>query len=145
MNKKIVEEAEKWLGTPHINGARVKGSGVDCGQLLIAAAEDSGALPEGTVTTGIYSPDWPLHRSEEKYLEKITEYCDKVEGPPEAGDFALFKFGRCVSHGGIVVNWPLIIHSFLGLGVIYSDFDDAMLCDKRGRTRLAGVYRLRKD
>lgn len=40
--KEIAKAALPWLGTPHVNQARVRGRGVDCGMLLIAALEDSG-------------------------------------------------------------------------------------------------------
>ena len=33
--EKIAKEAAAWLGTPHINGAKVKGRGVDFCMLLI--------------------------------------------------------------------------------------------------------------
>ena len=33
--EKIAKAAAEWLGTPHINGAKVKGRGVDCGMLLM--------------------------------------------------------------------------------------------------------------
>ena len=35
--EKIAAAAMPWLGTPHVNQARVKGIGVDCGMLLIGA------------------------------------------------------------------------------------------------------------
>lgn len=42
--EKIAKAAAAWLGTPHINGAKVKGRGVDCGMLLIGCVEDAGLL-----------------------------------------------------------------------------------------------------
>lgn len=42
--EKIALAAREWLGTPHVNGARVKGKGVDCGMLLIGALEDAGVI-----------------------------------------------------------------------------------------------------
>lgn len=57
--EKIAKAAAAWLGTPHINGAKVKGRGVDCGMLLIGCAEDAGLLKKTvsrsnrTATNGI--------------------------------------------------------------------------------------------
>lgn len=51
----VVRTARTWLGTPHVNGAKVKGIGVDCGQLLIGVAEDCGAVQRGKVTPAPYS------------------------------------------------------------------------------------------
>lgn len=42
--EKIAKAAAVWLGTPHINGAKVKGRGVDCGMLLMGCVEDAGLL-----------------------------------------------------------------------------------------------------
>lgn len=42
--EKIAKAAAEWLGTPHINGAKVKGRGVDCGMLLIGCVEDAELL-----------------------------------------------------------------------------------------------------
>lgn len=36
---------------------------------------------------------------------------------PLPADFVVFKFGRTFSHGAIVVDWPLIIHSYIPHGV----------------------------
>jgi hypothetical protein len=33
----------------------------------------------------------------------------------------IFKFGRTFSHGAIVVDWPIIIHSYIPHGVLLSD------------------------
>ena len=40
----VVAEALTWLGTPYHHRARVKGAGVDCGQLLAAVFEGAGVL-----------------------------------------------------------------------------------------------------
>ena len=45
--EKIAKSAYDWLGTPHVNMAKVKGVGVDCGMLLIACLEDAGLVISG--------------------------------------------------------------------------------------------------
>lgn len=141
--KKLIVEALTWLGTPYHSGARVKGAGVDCGQLLIGIYENAGMLAKGDCEPGYYSPEWHLHRSEEKYLEWVRRYCfELLPGEPALpGDIAVFQFGRCISHGAMVVKWPEIIHAYVGYGVIISQVDEALLLDPKGKSRLKGVYR----
>ena len=136
-----VDAALGWLGTPYHPGARIKGVGVDCAQLLIAAYEECGFLVQGEADPGPYSHEWHLHRSEEVYLTNLLRFCDPVKYEPMPGDIVMFKFGRCVSHAGIITNYPYLIHAYVGMGVIISRIDDVILCDKHGKSRLAGAYR----
>ena len=139
--KQLVKEAKKWLGTPYHSGARLKNIGVDCGQLLIDVYEKAGLLKPDECNPGYYSPEWHLHRSEEKYLKWVEKFCKKVEPPYLPGDIAVFQFGRCVSHGALVLEWPILIHAYIGYGVILSDVNEALLCKNNGESRLKGVYR----
>lgn len=84
-----------------------------------------------------YPPDWHLHRSEERYLGWVAEYADKVE-MSQPGDVALYRFGRTISHGAIVVAWPTIIHAYRGEGVVLADGEKGAL-----EGRLAGFWRIR--
>jgi len=140
----IVSESKTWLNTPYHSGAKIKGVGVDCGQLLIAIYEDAGLLIEGDCEPGYYPADFHLHQSEEKYLGWVEKYCDLITGDPQQGDIALFKFGKCVSHGGICIGNNKIIHSYIGMGVIISNMNEALLCNKSGTSRLYGIYRVRQ-
>lgn len=105
---RVVEIAKTWLRTPYHHQGRVKGAGVDCGMLLLEVFEEAGLIPH--IDPGHYPPDWALHRSEERYLGWVEQYAHPVEGP-EPGDLALYKVGRCISHAGIVIEWPTIIHA----------------------------------
>jgi cell wall-associated NlpC family hydrolase len=139
---KIADIALSWLNTPYHSMAKIKGVGVDCAQLLIGVYEEIGILPLGEIAPGAYTHDFHLHRSEEKYLYWVEKYCYKITAP-KPGDIALFKFGRCISHGAIVLDWPLVIHAYVGYGVILSNYDDAILKDNCGKSRLFGLYRIR--
>lgn len=130
----VVAEAKTWLGTPYHHQGKVKGAGVDCGQLLIEVYHNVGMTP--AIDTGHYPSDWHFHRSEEQYLGWVQQHATPTD-TPKAGDIALFKFGRCISHGAIVVEWPLMIHSHLGRGCVYVNATDAEL-----NGRLAGFYTL---
>ena len=90
---------------------------MDCAQILCAVYEACGLAPH--VETGHYPVDWHLHRSEERYLGWLARY--GVQTPaPQPGDIAVFRFGRCFSHGGIVIDDGVILHAYNGRGVILS-------------------------
>lgn len=122
--KDVVEEAKSWLGTPYHHLAKIKGAGVDCGQLLIGVYSNVGLIPD--IETGYYPNDWHFHRSEEQYIGWVSKYAKPTDNP-KVGDVMLFKFGRCISHGGILVGDNLIIHSYLRQGCVYARLDDAEL------------------
>ncbi len=128
VRQQIIRAALGWLGTPYHHHAQIKGVGVDCVQLLIAVYQECG-IAEGAVAAG-YAQDWHLHRSEEQYLAGVRQYATETAAP-EPGDIALFRFGRCVSHAGIVLPEPRsVIHAYTGIGVIISSLDGQEL---RGR------------
>lgn len=103
----VVAEARSWLGTPWHHCGAVKGAGVDCGYHLIKSFSAPGIIPD--FSTGYYPSDWALNRKTERYLEFVKQYATEIPGPPLPGDIVMFKYGHCFSHGGIVVEWPLII------------------------------------
>lgn len=120
----IVTSARSWVGTPYHHMARVKGAGVDCGQLLIKAFSDAGYAKD--FDPGFYTCDWHLHRDENVYLGFVEQYFDRAPDDTELplsqreltyvplpGDIIMFKVGRCYSHGAIVSEWPNIIHAYL--------------------------------
>lgn len=130
----VVDEARSWLRTPYINCGDVKGVGVDCAMLLVRVYCDLGLVP--AFDPRPYSPDWFLHRDEEKYLGWIKDYAEPVDDP-QPGDVVLFKFGRTVSHGGIVVAPDLMIHAYRSSG-------NVELCEISSLAeRLAGFWRVR--
>lgn len=142
--EKIAAAARSWLGTPHVNQARVKGIGVDCGMLLIGALEDAGLIDKGAIKIAPYSNEWHLHHSEEWFLSYVKKYCIPVtETDMAIGDFLMYQFGRCVSHGGIYIGDNQIIHAVIDQGVILSDLNDVMFLDAHGRSRLRGIYRFK--
>jgi NlpC/P60 family putative phage cell wall peptidase len=117
----VAREALTWLGTAYHHHARIKGVGVDCVQLLCAVYEACGLV--APIATGTYATDWHLHRSEEIYASSCSRYAQRVDAP-RLGDVALYKFGRCFSHGGIVVDHDLVLHAYLGRGVIMTRFSE---------------------
>ena len=124
--EKIAKAALSWLGTPHVNMAKSKGHGVDCGMLLI----------------GSFSNEWALDRSDEWFLNYVKAKCDKVE-TMDTGDFLLYQYGRCISHGGIYIGDNILCHAMVDEGVILSELNDVMFLDAKGKSRLRGIYRFR--
>lgn len=133
--KAVVSEAISWLETPYQHEGRVKGAGVDCGMFLVEVFERCGLMEH--IEIPHYPPDWHLHRGEQKYLGWVEKYCHKVENrAPLPGDLILYQWGRCISHGSIVIDYPMVIHSFLNYHMVcYSDTEQDPLKD-----RMRAVY-----
>ncbi len=131
----VVAEALSWLNTPFHHEAAVKGAGVDCAMLLREVYAAIGLTPR--IDPGHYPADWHLHRTEERYLTWILEYARPVShGLP--GDIATYKFGRVISHAAIVVQWPVIIHTYTR-GCVLDDGDR----NEELKERFVGFYRLK--
>lgn len=123
-----------WLNTPYHHQAAVKGAGVDCAQLLIEVFHRIGMIER--IDVGNYPHDWHFHKDDERYLGWIEKFGHKVE-QPKPGDIALFKFGRCVSHGAIVLEWPTVIHAYYQQGCVMGDANGVEL-----KGRLHSVWSL---
>ena len=110
---------------------RVKGAGTDCLMMLAEVYEACGVIPH--VDIPFFPPDWNLHRDAERYLEGVLQYAKEIPGPPQPGDVALFKFGRCFAHGAIVTVWPKLIHAFVRDGVIEGNAEQPKLAGRATR------------
>ncbi len=108
--ERVIEEAMGWLRTPYHHQGRVKGAGVDCATLLCEVYEAAGLIPH--IDPRPYPPDWHLHRSDERYLSWVKDFGHEVDSP-KMGDVVVWKFGRCFSHGAIIINDTEIIHAYL--------------------------------
>ena len=106
--------AKSWLGTPYHHQGRVKGAGVDCGTLILEVYAEAGLVPH--IDPGNYAYRWFLHNSKDFFLEIVDLYAKPTDAP-EAGDVLLYRQGRAVSHGAIILNYPEIIHCIEGKGV----------------------------
>ena len=123
----VVAEAMTWLGTPYHHHARIKGTGVDCAQLLIAVYAECELVP--AVDPGKYPVEWHLHQNEEKFAEWLERVGAREVQTPAPGDIALFRYGRTYSHGGIVVG-EQILHAYMGLGVCLHRLTEAPLAGR---------------
>jgi len=118
----VVAEALSWEGTPYHPRGRVKGVGVDCAQLPIATFAAVGMIP---AINPAYASDWMMHRDEERFLQIVREYGREIDRDHVLpGDFAIWKFGRCYSHGAIIIDLPVVLHAVIrGGGVVRADLD----------------------
>ena len=127
----VVEEAKTWLRTPYHHMAQVKGAGVDCVTFLTAVYRIVGLVPE--IAIEYYPQHWHLHRGDELYLGGLEKYARLVE-EPTVGNIVIYKFGRCFSHGGIVLDWPMIIHAYASAGMVtYGEGDLGELAGREHR------------
>lgn len=107
----------------------LKGVGVDCATLLVLAAREAGIV--AVDDPAAYSPQWFLHRSEEKYLAEIEKYAHRVDAPTGPGDVVVFKIGRTFAHGGIITEWPNMVHALSEARMVIEDrWDAGRLADR---------------
>jgi cell wall-associated NlpC family hydrolase len=126
----VIAEAKTWLNTPWHHNANLKGVGVDCALFLYAVYLNCGLIEPTNIEP--YSRDWTFHNNHEKFLETVENYAHRVDTPAQ-GDLIMFKTGKTHSHGGIILDYPKIIHAQVKSGVCYANADAG---------RLVGVERV---
>lgn len=108
--KKIIEEAYTWLGTPYKYAGADKGKGTDCSGLVMKVYETA---------TGEKIP---------RNSAKQAEYCTPIDASDvDSGDLVFFATGKNpeqVSHVGIVVDSENFIHASSSKGVVVSKFSN---------------------
>lgn len=126
---RILEAARSWLGTRWHHRQCVKGAGVDCGRYLHAAYLEAGLVPAASFES--YPADWMQHRTEERFLGWVEKYADRVDSALP-GDIVVWRYGHCFSHGAIVVDWPIVLHSYRReRGVVWGDATKGELATER--------------
>ena len=116
LRARVVAEALTWQGTRYHHQASVKGVGVDCLMIIVRVGQAVGLIDPG-LKIPPYSTQFNLHRSSESYLEGLLGHMREVE-IPRPGDVAIWKFGRCFSHAGIIKEWPTVIHASNAAGCV---------------------------
>jgi cell wall-associated NlpC family hydrolase len=117
-----VEAILRWVSTPYRLGGRVRGAGADCCTLLVEYLIEIGKIrAEDMATLPLYSPDWFLHASSERYLKGLMRFGTMVSGQicrgrnvgAQPGDIVLFKVvgSRLFNHGAVVTAWPRGVHA----------------------------------
>ncbi|NLR74203.1 MULTISPECIES: NlpC/P60 family protein [Leeia] len=125
--QQVLAEARSWLGTPYHHQGRVKGVGVDCAMILCDIYHQVGLIP--WIDPRPYPPDWHFHRDDERYLGWLKQYARPV-AQPQPGDVAVWRFGRCFSHGAVVVDDTLVLHAYFKQGVVLARRDETPLADR---------------
>lgn len=118
----IVVEARKWLGTPYVHQASVRGAGADCLGLLRGVWRDViGHEPE---PVPVYSMDWSEPQGEERLWAAAQRHLSQTPMTRvAAGDVLLFRMrdGGVAKHLGIVTDTGAetrFIHAYSGHGVV---------------------------
>ncbi|MGB8366358.1 MAG: hypothetical protein ACLQUZ_05430 [Rhizomicrobium sp.] len=126
----IVREGLSWVGTPFRDCADIKGpdGAVDCAMLLVRCYVDTGRL--APFDPRPYPARWHLHKSRERFLEWVE---DKLGGQrvesPRLGDVVIWQFGRCFSHGAILINSEEVVHAYSHARMcLTSRLDEHPLC-----------------
>lgn len=120
---RVVAVAKSWCGTPYHHKGRLRGAGVDCLTLLAEVFTEAGLIERPEIPH--YPPDWMNHRDAERYMEGLLRYTSEIEGHPLPGDVVLYRFGRCFSHGAIVIEWPTIVHAHFRTNCMLEDAEKA--------------------
>lgn len=130
----VIAEAMKWQGARYIQQASVPYQAIDCAMLLVRCWVDSGIFQPFDPRP--YPPNWHLHHSDERYLGWMQTLAREVE-TPRPGDVVIWRFGRCFSHGGIVVNERNdIMHALAEHGrCMRTGLEEGFLRYDRGKSR----------
>lgn len=140
---KLLEISRSYLGTPHINGAMVKGGGVDCCTLPAMILKEAG-LVDIAVNTN-YTCDWFTKKGcKEILLPYLQEYFVQVEELQPA-DLVSFRYCRSeYAHLALYLGQGRFIHAHADNGVEIVAEDCPFFFDKSGNTRATGYWRLKK-
>jgi cell wall-associated NlpC family hydrolase len=124
----FIAEAKSWQGTVYHEGAAIKGGGVDCVQLIVQAAVNSGVVSAVDIRKG-YSTVEPQGS---EYVDRLLQYCDEItDDEATPGTIALYRTSRGWMHSAIVINWPnAVIHATEKRGVIVSHGNEDFLRGK---------------
>lgn len=129
MRADAITEALSWVGTPFKNCSDIKGrqGGIDCAMFLVRTFVDIGRL--APFDPRPYPPGHMLHKDDERFIGWIEGKLHfKPTGTPHVGDCAVFFFGKCFSHGGVIINSEEIVHAYNKGGVCQtSRFDESEL------------------
>jgi len=140
LQQQIVDRAREWAdkAVPYLHRGHSE-AGVDCSGLLVGIIQSLGYLKDFEMP--LYPFDWNLHDCKHNFLlEYLPVYCVKVSIlDMDPGDILLFRFGKQVSHAGILLNDKdgLFVHCYYPRGTGY-----ATLQSMKWGSRLVEVWRI---
>lgn len=140
----FITEALSWVGTPFVDCSDIKGpkGAVDCAMMLTRSVVDTGLVP--AFEPRPYSPQWLLHKDEEKALDWMKQLGAHEVLSPKPGDVAVWKFGRTFAHMGVLANTQEVVHAYKAAGMCLVSRMDESLLKYNGHGRDAAVPRLVK-
>lgn len=128
--KKILDEAMSWLGTPYAYARAEKGKGTDCSGLVMRVYEDA------------------LEYKIPRNSARQAEFCEWVEPDKmRSGDLVFFATGKkrdCVSHVGIILGDDRFIHCSTSRGVVVTSLSAPYYAErllKIGRLPMLNAYK----
>jgi NlpC/P60 family putative phage cell wall peptidase len=132
----IVEEAERWVGTPYRHQASLHGIGCDCLGLVRGVWRALyGQEPEPPPD---YTPDWAEAMGRETLAEAAARHMAAVAvGDRRPGDVLLFRWRENLpaKHAGILVAPERFVHAHHDAAVAYAALSPWW------RRRIAFVFR----
>lgn len=111
----VVKEAREWESTPYHHGACIKSVGVSCSWFIASVFNNALGLRLAVVDhfEQWYLSDKNVQAKNDLYLDELRKYgfvdikLDKVK----KGDLVVSKTSNILyCHGGIILDWPSIIH-----------------------------------
>ncbi len=134
----IVAEARRWIGTPYVHQASLKGAGADCLGLIRGVWRNVlGREPRGMPG---YSADWGEVSGTEPLLEGLGECFNRCGDELTDGQVLVFRMraNAIAKHAAILCDahlpTPNIIHAYSGHGVIEAPLNAGW------RRRIAGRF-----
>ncbi|WP_121061878.1 peptidase [Chachezhania antarctica] len=121
--RRIVAEAQSWMGTPYRHQAARKGAGTDCLGLIRGLWRALyGFEPEQVPA---YSWDWSEPQGEERLWAAAARHLVPAHGPIAPGQVVLFRMrsDAVAKHLGILSAGdpdPHFIHAYAHMGVVES-------------------------
>lgn len=107
--RRLISEAERWLGTPYRYGGTERGRGADCSGMVMTVYKDALAIK--------------LPRNSAQMQQWCTPLKDGYR-KAMPGDLVFFAGRRGVNHVGIYVGGGKMIHSSSSKGVMVSSLDE---------------------
>lgn len=120
---RVVAEARRWIGTPYVHQASLRGAGCDCLGLVrgvwcaLRGAEPAKVPP--------YGPDWAEAGGDEALWRALAQHLRPAGPQPEPGDVLLFRLrtGSVAKHLGILTETgpsARFVHAYSGQGAVES-------------------------
>lgn len=141
---RLLDVARSYKGTPYINGAMVKGAGVDCCTLPVLIYKELG-IADIQIKAG-YPADWYCRQKCEElllpYLEKFFYPVDDLQPL----DLISYEWGRSrYAHIAMYLGDGLYIHCDADHGAEIVGAENPAFYKANGASRSSGIWRLKDE